>query len=110
VGKVDGEFLGCCGLLPKETPRTPEVGIWIKKGAQGRKYGREAVETLAAWAKASLDLEYLVYPVDKANAPSRKIPEALGGVLLHEMQVCKPNGETLDLVVYKIHPSADSAI
>ena len=29
--KENREFLGCCGVYSKESPTTPEFGIWIKK-------------------------------------------------------------------------------
>lgn len=100
--KESGEFLGCCGLQGKGNPRTPELGVWIKKSAHGNKYGREAIMALALWAVETIDFDYAIYPVDKANIASRKIPEALGGVIFEERKVRTRSGGYLDEVVYKI--------
>ncbi|OPY76136.1 MAG: hypothetical protein A4E65_03269 [Syntrophorhabdus sp. PtaU1.Bin153] len=100
--KGDGEFLGCCGLQGKRNPGTPELGIWIKKSAHGNKYGREAIIALALWAVETIDFDYIIYPVDKANVASRKIPEALGGIIFEEKKVRTRSGGYLDEVIYKI--------
>lgn len=100
--KENGEFLGCCGLQGKGNPRTPELGVWIKKSAHGNKYGREAIMTLTLWAVETIDFDYVIYPVDKANTASRKIPEALGGIVFEEKKVRARSGGYLDEVVYKI--------
>jgi RimJ/RimL family protein N-acetyltransferase len=102
--KENGEFLGCCGLHGKGNPRTPELGIWIKKDAHGNKYGQEAIRTLAMWGVLNIDFDFLVYPVDRANLASRKIPESLGGVVFHEQQVSTVRGISLDQVFYKLSP------
>jgi len=100
--KEDGEFLGCCGFHGKEKLRTPELGIWIKKDAHGNKYGREAIKTLTSWTVENIDFDYVIYPVDRANIASCKIPEALGGAIFDEKKVRTMNGSYLDEVVYKI--------
>jgi RimJ/RimL family protein N-acetyltransferase len=100
--KKDGEFLGCCGLHGRENPRVPELGIWIKKDAHGHQYGREAIRTLASWAIDNIDFDFLIYPVDKANIASRKIPESLGGTVFYEQRVSTLRETILDQVVYKI--------
>ncbi|OPX97796.1 MAG: hypothetical protein A4E58_01205 [Syntrophorhabdus sp. PtaB.Bin006] len=100
--KENGEFLGCCGLQGKGNPRTPELGVWIKKSAHGNKYGQEAIMTLTLWAVETIDFDYVIYPVDKANIASRKIPEALGGIVFEEKKVRARSGGCLDEVVYKI--------
>lgn len=100
--KEDGEFLGCCGFHGRGKIKTPELGIWLKKGAHGHRYGREAIRTLTAWAVKNIDFDYAIYPVDRANIASRKIPESLGGVIIEEKQVQAMNGHYLDEVVYKI--------
>jgi [ribosomal protein S5]-alanine N-acetyltransferase len=97
-----GEFLGVCGFHGRESPTTPELGIWIKKEAHGRGYGREAVVTLAGWAVQNIAFDALLYPVDRANHPSRRIPECLGGVIVKEGKAPRMNGGFLDEVVYRI--------
>jgi [ribosomal protein S5]-alanine N-acetyltransferase len=93
------EFLGCVGIHDL-TGKTPELGIWLKKSAHGSKYGLEAITGVKNWAEANLDYEYLRYPVDLANIPSRKIPEALGGKVIREYEHKKINGNILYLLEY----------
>lgn len=102
LDKKTEEFLGGCGLHGETQPTTPELGIWIKESAHGHKYGREAIRTLALWALQHLHFDYLVYPVDRANLPSRKIPESLGGSVVAEEQVAAQDGNLLDEVIYHI--------
>lgn len=104
LNKATGEFLGHGGVSKLNTD-TPELGIWIKKGAQGNKYGREAVTALKEWVDKNRKYRFIVYPVDKRNIPSRKIAESLGGVI--EAQYHKPNmaGKILDEVEYRIYPN-----
>lgn len=101
-----GEFLGCVGLHGHNKGRRPELGIWLKKAAHGQRYGQEAIHTLAAWAVDTIKLDYFVYPVDRANVPSRKIPESLGGTVEATETVTGLGGNVLDLVVYHIQPAA----
>lgn len=96
------EFLGCAGLHRVNTP-TPELGIWIKKSAHGNGYGKEAVFGLKKWANENLHYECLIYPVDKDNLPSRKIPESLGGVIEKEFDKKKLSGNILHEVEYRIY-------
>lgn len=99
------EFLGCCGLHGYEKPRTPELGIWLKTAAHGHGFGREAITALTRWIEQNLSYDYLTYPVDRANTPSRKIPESLGGAVMEEMRSTTPDGRVLDIVVYHIAPA-----
>lgn len=96
-----GEFLGVCGLH-EIGKKHPELGIWIKESAQGNRFGREAITALVNWGQQHLTYEYLVYPVDRNNIPSRKIPESLNGEIFKESLGNKMDGGTLDLVFYKI--------
>ncbi len=97
-----GEFLGCCGLHGKGRHRNPELGIWIKKSAHGNKYGQETIYALANWAFQHIVVDYLIYPVDRDNIPSRKIPELFGGFVFHEKHVKTARGGYLDEVQYKL--------
>lgn len=96
------EFLGCAGLHHIDG-RTPAFGIWIKKSAHGHGYGKEAVTALKNWADQNLDYDYLLYPVDRRNLASRKIPEALGGTVAREYEEINQSGEKLFLVEYWIN-------
>ncbi len=97
-----GEVIGGGGINHINT-NTHELGIWIKKGAHGHKYGREAVRGLKDWADENLKYEYLIYLVDRRNVPSRKIAESLGGVVRKEYKKVNQSGTELDEVEYWIH-------
>lgn len=102
LSKTTDEFLGNCGLHGKNKVKTPEIGIWLKKEAHGKAYGREAVRTLVNWSRKNLDLKYFIYPVDRRNIASCKIPESLGGKVIEESEMVNQKGKTLDCLVYKI--------
>ena len=102
LDKQTGEFFGCCGLHGRGDVKNPEFGIWLKRSAHGRGLGREAIRTLALWAQESMRLESFIYPVDKRNLPSRKIPESLGGVVFAEGIDEGMAGNVLEEVVYRI--------
>jgi ribosomal-protein-alanine N-acetyltransferase len=101
LDKETKEFIGCAGLHKIKT-RTPELGIWIKKSAHGHGYGREAIAGFEDWAQKNLDFDYLIYPVDKRNIPSRKIPESLSGQLDKEYKKTNLSGNQLDYIEYQI--------
>jgi len=98
----DGEFIGNGGLHKIDT-KNPEFGVWIKKSAHGKGLGREAMMAIKDWADDNLDYEYLVYPVDERNVTSRKIPEAMGGVIAGKRNHENGNGEELKTVEYRIY-------
>jgi len=96
------EFLGICGLHERGRPTEPEVGIWIKKAAHGNGYGFEAIVALKAWMESHIEFERLIYPVDRRNIASRRIPEGLGGRVIEERKVVSMVGAELDEIVYCI--------
>jgi ribosomal-protein-alanine N-acetyltransferase len=96
-------FVGCIGLH-KLSAGTPELGIWIAKIFHRQGLGLEAIEALCDWAFSEIDCDYLRYPVDRANARSRRIPEALGGEIEDEYDLITPDGRTLNIVEYRIYP------
>jgi RimJ/RimL family protein N-acetyltransferase len=104
VDKTSGEFLGGCGLHGRGTPRTPELSIWLKVAAHGSGYGREAITALVRWAEQNLLFDYLIYPVDRENIPSRKIPESLGGEIFEETVCSQQDGSDLNIIIYHIYP------
>lgn len=97
-----GEFLGICAIHGTENPQTPELGVWVKKSAQGKRLGREAIRVLTKWAKDELVFSYFMYPVDRDNIPSRKIAESIGGVVFQERVRKSMSGATLNEVIYRI--------
>lgn len=104
LDKNDGAFLGCGGLSRIDT-KTPEFGIWVKRSAHGNGYGKEAIFALKGWADKNLDYEYLIYPAAAENQPSRRIPEALGGVIAREYEETNMSGQKQHIVEYRIYPT-----
>jgi len=102
LSKEPAGFLGVCGLHAGSTPKQPELGIWLAAAAHGNAYGREAISSLRSWAIRNLEVDSFVYPVDRANIASRKIPEALGGEVIDERITPTIAGGTLDTLVYRI--------
>jgi [ribosomal protein S5]-alanine N-acetyltransferase len=102
LSKTKEEFFGCCGLHGEGNVRTPEIGVWLKKSAHGSGYGREAVHTLVNWSCKNIDFDYFIYPVDRKNIASSKIPESFGGEIMDELKTETPSGKILDKIVYKI--------
>lgn len=84
LSKKKEEFFGCCGLHGEGKVRTPELGIWLKKSSHRNGYGREAIQTLVNWSRNNIDFDYFIYPVDRKNIASSKIPESLGGEIVGE--------------------------
>lgn len=103
LDKITKEFLGCA-WLHLDNAKTPELGIRIKKSAFGKKIGKEAVTWLEARSQKNMDFDYLFYPVDKDNIPSRKIAESLWWIVQKDEQGNEivTTKETLD-VGRKIH-------
>ncbi|MCB0838097.1 MAG: GNAT family N-acetyltransferase [Bacteroidetes bacterium] len=95
------EFLGCVGLHDINS-NCPELGVWIKKSAHGNGYGKEAIQALKKWADEHLDYQYIKYPVDVKNVPSRRIPESMGGVVGRVYQQKNLSGRILDIFEYRI--------
>jgi len=104
VSKEDpDEFVGCLGLHRPQS-LTPELGIWIAEKFHRQGLGLEAIEALCEWAAEEVKCDYLRYPVDRDNAPSRRIPESLGGEIEDEYDRVTPDGRTLNIVEYRIYP------
>ena len=102
VSRVGHEFLGVCGLHSRGKPKEPELGVWLKKSAHRNGYGLEAITALKNWVEINLELDRLLYPVDRRNIPSRRIPECLGGKVVSTVKVMSMGGSELDEVVYGI--------
>lgn len=102
VSKISDEFMGVCGLHGKSSPDQPILGIWLKKNAHGEHLGQEAIKILADWARSNLIFDFMVYPCDRDNIPSRKIAEKLNGTIFSTGEVTSMSGRTLNEVAYKI--------
>lgn len=59
----------------------PELGWLLVAGAEGKGYAREAAAAMKAWAWEHSGLTTLVSYMDPDNLRSRRLAEALGGVL-----------------------------
>ncbi len=104
LNKDTKEYIGNAGLHYMNT-KTPEFGIWMKKGVHGHGYGKETITALKEWADKNLDYEYIKYPVAEENIPSRKIPESLGGKEMNKYSQVNGNGVALNIVEYYIFPT-----
>lgn len=101
LNKETEEFLGYVALHKIRTA-TPEMGIWLKEEAHGKGYGFEALSLVKKWAEETLSYQYLKYPVDRRNTPSRRIAEKLGGK--PEAEYLKEGeGKVLDEIEYRIY-------
>lgn len=102
LDKNSEEFIGCVGLHGINT-RVPEIGIWTKKSSHGNGYGLEAVSAAIEFARNNFDFDYLLYPVDKRNKASRRIPESHNGVIKDEKILVAQHGNELQIVDYWIY-------
>lgn len=67
----------------------------------------EAMTAVKEWADANIEYEYIVYPVDRDNIPSKKIPESLGGKPHESYDKETKSGKILHTIVYRIYRSED---
>lgn len=102
LDKDSEEFLGVCGLHGKANPDEPVLGIWLKKNAHGKRLGQEAIRLLAEWVRSNLIFNFMIYPCDRDNIPSRKIAEKLHGIIFRKGEVKSMSGRILNEVAYKI--------
>ncbi|MCV3215978.1 GNAT family N-acetyltransferase [Plectonema radiosum NIES-515] len=106
LNKKSFKFLGCTGIHEINS-NDPELGIWLKKSAHGKGYGLESIIALKTWAEENLDFQYLVYCADKANIPSRRIPEKLGGKIIREYKKTNLSGKVLNILEYVLPKAGD---
>lgn len=93
---VNARFTGLVGLHHTGS-ETPELGIWIREDRHGLGFGGEAVRAVVQWASKRVAAKHFVYPVATQNRASRRIAEALGGVVIERRTL-----EKYDSVVYQI--------
>jgi len=104
--KSSGEFLGCGGIHSQARTVEPHLGIWIKKSAHGKGYGREAIEAVVQWAFHNTEIPALRYDFDRANISSQRLVESLGGVCVGEEHTPQTDGGMLDTLLYIIRKPA----
>jgi RimJ/RimL family protein N-acetyltransferase len=95
------EFIGRAGLHPADGALL-ETGVWIKEAAHGHGYGREAVAAVIEWATATFHASGFLYPVVDENTPSRRLAEALRGVIIGTRQRRKAGDAERTLLLYRI--------
>jgi len=80
--RVDGAFLGFCGLKPGPagTPISGdiEIGWRLRRDAWGQGYAREAARASLDWGWANLEVPEIVAITVPANTPSWGLMERLG--------------------------------
>jgi RimJ/RimL family protein N-acetyltransferase len=103
--RLDGEFLGMCGLHHQETfPDDVEVAWRLASQHWHQGYATEAA---TAWLdhafapRGPLRLERVISMTDKPNVASLAVMGRLGLTFDHEARVVD-EGETFDAVVYSI--------
>ncbi|RXM49907.1 MULTISPECIES: GNAT family N-acetyltransferase [unclassified Chryseobacterium] len=95
-----GTFVGCCGIH-NITEESIELGLWLKKSAQGKGLGTEIIKTLIEFSESNLTFNYILYPVDEENTASRKIPEKLGFKLTKKYRKYKNPPTDLSILEYR---------
>ncbi|WP_010256288.1 GNAT family N-acetyltransferase [Myroides injenensis] len=73
---VTHEFLGSCALNDINC-ESVEIGLWLKKQAQGKGYATEIVTTLIDICKTELSTCYIIYSVEKDNLKSIAVAKNL---------------------------------
>lgn len=100
IHKDSKVFLGCCGIH-NITEDSIELGLWLKTDVHGQGFGTEIIEGLINFIEENLKFNYLIYPVDKRNAPSRRIPEKLGFSVFGEYKKAKDENTFLNIIEYR---------
>ncbi len=98
---LNGAFLGSLEAR-NLTSLTPEVGLWIKKEAQGSGYGKEALAALLKFLRENGEIDFFVYEADRRNPASMKLAAALGGEFQCSYEAESAGGEFLRLKLFYI--------
>lgn len=97
----DGEFLGSLEVFGLQE-KTPEIGLWLKKNAQGAGYGYEALKAVIEYLNETKKYPYYIYEVDVRNTPSIRLAEKFqcekGGC----EEITTESGKKLKLQTYRI--------
>ena len=99
--KETDEFIGLGGIHNIKSG-CPEIGIWTKKSSHGNGYGFETVSRLIAHIRECIPFDHILYPVDRRNYPSRRIPMLHGGKAMKEYNITNMSGDTLEIIEYWI--------
>lgn len=75
--RITDEFLGSCGIHDINQ-ETAELGLWLKKEAQGKGFGTEIVKKLIEITKQECFTKLILYSVETANFASQTLAEKTG--------------------------------
>ncbi len=103
-----GDFLGMATLQSIDTA-APRMGVWMREGAQGKGYGREAARAALDWIGTTLGVEAVHCPVVAGDIPSRRLAEALGGAKGETTVHRKATGVELRVMDFRIPVAAAKA-
>lgn len=94
------EFIGCCGIhnINKESV---EIGLWLRKEFQSLGLGTEIINVLIDFIEQNFKLNYIIYPVDKDNFRSVKIPEKLGFIPFKTYKQKKNDSIDLHIIEFR---------
>jgi [ribosomal protein S5]-alanine N-acetyltransferase len=98
--KETNEFLGCCGIHDFDT-KAIELGIWLKKSVHRNGFAIETINALIAFIEKNFDFDYILYPVDKDNTASRKIPKKLGFIPSLTYEKKKSETQNLNIIEFR---------
>ncbi|MDM1556441.1 MULTISPECIES: GNAT family N-acetyltransferase [Chryseobacterium] len=93
-------FIGCCGIH-NITEESIELGLWLKKSAQGQGLGTEIITALIMFLEHNFTFKYILYPVDEENIASKKIPEKLGFIPTKKYKKFKDTVTDLNILEYR---------
>ncbi len=81
--------------------RTGEIGIYLKPGFTGKKFGQEIIKHLENTAKSN-NIKVIIASISSDNLPSIKLVEKMGYVqCAHYKEVGEKFGKLLDVIDYQ---------
>lgn len=103
----DGGFLGSMEAFGLRQ-ETPELGLWLKRTAHGKGYGREALQALLELLGAAGSYPYYLYEADVRNTPSLRLAERFRFEKGGREDIVTEAGKELRLQQYRIFPPGPS--
>ncbi|MBD8880771.1 MULTISPECIES: GNAT family N-acetyltransferase [Rhodanobacter] len=85
--KQDGEPVGMCGLIRRDTLDYPDIGYAFLKRHHGRGYASESCAAVLEHARRQLDMARIVAITAPRNAASIRVLEKLGFRFEAEMSI-----------------------
>ncbi|MHC4838317.1 MAG: GNAT family N-acetyltransferase [Planctomycetota bacterium] len=103
--REDGEPLGICGLVKRESLDRPDLGFGFLPVGRGRGYAEEAARACMDLAREEHGIEALDAVTDPANAASIRLLERLG---FEAAGMARLPGEDVDLRRFTVRLRADA--